>query len=222
MHAERRALGALGSGVRVGGVGAARATRAAEQLVAAGADLLVSFGVAGGLHEQAVTGTLLLPHTVRWQGHCHACAGALRDALGARLRGRVASLGGTLLGVEDMVLTRAARQALSTDSRVMGVDMESGAVAAVADRHGVPLLVVRAVCDGPAAAVSPALARLLSADGRARLPAAVALLLRRPGALAELARLGLGLRHALGTLNLASAALTEVLGAARVDDPHQE
>src|ERR671913_98895 len=50
------------------GPGAARAAEAARRAIDSGADLLVSWGLAGGLGAAVAPGTVVLPRRVLWQG----------------------------------------------------------------------------------------------------------------------------------------------------------
>jgi hypothetical protein len=73
--------------------------------------------------------------------------------------------------------------------------METAAVAAVAERMGLPWDVVRAVSD-TAGTLTPQLAGILRPDGRADMRAAARLVLGDPRAARRLARLGRGAARA--------------------------
>jgi hypothetical protein len=72
-------------------------------------------------------------------------------------------------------------------------------VLAWARRAGLPALAVRAVADGPADEVPPALSGMVGAGGRVR-PAAVAGFLGRPALIGPAWRLARRTRAALGSL----------------------
>lgn len=106
----------------------------------AGAGALLSFGLAGGLAPLLQPGDLLLP------GRVLAADGEwLADpALQTRLGGATP---GALWGGGAVLATAAAKAALHRSSGAAAVDLESAAVARVAARHGLPFVVLRAVCD---------------------------------------------------------------------------
>ena len=131
---------------------------AAERLVAAGAEALVSFGLAGGLDPALPPGTLLVPAEVlaedgRWPTN---------PALSARF----GPASGALYGDGAILATAAAKQILHRRTAALAVDLESAAVARTAARHGLPFAVFRAVCDPAARGLPHAALVALDAQGR--------------------------------------------------------
>jgi adenosylhomocysteine nucleosidase len=91
-----------------------------------------------------------------------------------------------LLSADCVVAEAAAKAALFAGTGACAVDLESGAVARVAARHGLPFAVLRAVCDPAGRTLPPAALVALDAGG-AIVPLRVALaLLRRPNQLPAL------------------------------------
>ncbi|MCC7276637.1 MAG: hypothetical protein IT561_28500 [Alphaproteobacteria bacterium] len=179
LEREARIAARAGLIVACEGPGPAAARRAAERLVARGADLLVSFGYAGGLDPALPAGTLIVAdRIVDRDGHVTPCRtpAALADATVA-----------TIVGVDTPVLDVPAKAALR---RLGGaVDQESHAVARVALRHGRGVAVVRAVIDA-ADAIVPAVAIVgVDAAGRSRPGRICAGLLGAPWELPALVRL---------------------------------
>jgi hopanoid-associated phosphorylase len=188
--------------VVVAGIGGANAARGAAELVAAGASGLMSWGCAGALAPQAVAGDLCIPTAVvSAQGERLAVDVAWRarllDALGPHLAAR----GGTLLSRERVAASPQDKQALAAaHPDAVGVDMESGAVAAVARAHALPFLAVRAVVDPLELALpSSALAAGDATGGRALMAVGRALG-RRPDEIGDLLRLARAFRAAMRTL----------------------
>jgi adenosylhomocysteine nucleosidase len=130
------------------GPGAARAAIAAQRAVDAGATLLVSWGLAGGLDAKLVPGTVVVPRRVLQRG-------AEPLAVDAGWHSRLAVLAdefpleqGDLLTAPAALESVDAKQAAAATTGAVAVDMESAAIAAVAARAGVPFVVVRVVIDG--------------------------------------------------------------------------
>jgi len=140
LAAEARVARPLGWPVAIGGGTYAGALLAAERLVRSGVNALVSFGVAGGLDPALRPGTVLIPHEVLTDHQRVPTDPALNRRLGR-------SVESIMFGADRMVVTVAAKTALFTTTRAAAVDMESGAVALVASRHGIPFSVLRAICD---------------------------------------------------------------------------
>lgn len=183
--------------VVVSGIGSRAAAAAGAALLAAGAGALLSWGCAAGLDPRLAAGTLLLPERVRGAGGGEWAVDAgwrrrLRTALGESL-----PVAGGLLAESPGLLTGpAAKAALARTSGARAADMESAALAALARRAGVPMLVVRAVVDPAGVALPRGLAAAIGADGRLRwLP-----LLAAPGAWPEVWRLARGWRAARTSL----------------------
>jgi adenosylhomocysteine nucleosidase len=202
-RAEARCLRGQDVRVAFSGGSAERARSEAERLVAEGGAALVSFGLAGGLAQGLRPGDLLLPETV-----CSARAGSWSvdpvwcQRMHARLaRGGFEPKAGALAGSERIVATILDKRALFEEVGALAVDMESHAVAAVADEAKIPFLVLRAVAD-PADQVIPQVAReALRPDGRIRVRATFGGLFRGPGELIALLRLARQSALALASLS---------------------
>src|SRR3954452_1559725 len=159
--------------VRAGGGFPAGAEMAARQLVAEGARALVSFGLAGGLDPALRPGDLIIPGEVLE----HAVVFAADPGLGARFGGLTAHR----LLAGDVVVQSAAAKRAARSIGVDAVDLESGAVARVAQDHGLPFAVVRAICDPAERDLPPAATVAVDQKGANGLMRVVGLLLRPPG-----------------------------------------
>jgi adenosylhomocysteine nucleosidase len=179
--------------VAIGGGTSDGAARAVRRLIDAGATGVISFGLAGGLDPALAAGTLVVADAVIGDG------GLWRtdSELSARLGGMT---GQSCLGLDRIVVSRAEKQRLGRETGASLVDMESGAVAAVAGAAGVPFAVLRAICDPAERTLPPA--ALVALDDAGRLtPARLAWsVLTHPGqviALIALARDAAAARRSL-------------------------
>jgi adenosylhomocysteine nucleosidase len=81
----------------------------------------------------------------------------------------LAALGGATCGVllagESIAVTAGEKRALRDQSGAAAIDLESGAVADVAARHGIPFAVLRAVCDPAERDLPPAALAALDEKG---------------------------------------------------------
>jgi len=134
----------------------AQAQAAAERACAEGAAALLSFGLAGGLDPALAAGALVIPHWVVNGPARYPVADALLAWLGGATTEAIAAAGAT-------VAPAAAKALLWRSSGAAAVDLESGAVAAVARRHGRPFAVLRAICDPAWRDLPPA--ALVALDG---------------------------------------------------------
>ena len=219
---EQRALGEQAL-LAVSGVGERRAERAAQALVDAGAGALVSWGCAAGLDAELPAGGLCLPEFIatvdgqRWPTDS-AWRHEVVEALGQR-----AVFGGVLAHASQVLTSSAAKRALAAKAGAEAADMESAAVARVAHRHGLPLLVVRSVVDPLGLTLPAVVADHVDESGHVPLAPLLRGLLRRPGDVADLLRLASGFRSALASLRAVAACagadllLTQALSRQRPD-----
>ena len=148
MSSEAAIARGLGCPVEIGGGTPSGAEVAAERLVAKGARSLLSFGLAGGLDPAVRAGDIIVPLAVIEGGDACATDPVMSEALGGWF-------GGLLLAGESIVADISAKRRLFVSSRACAVDLESGAVARVARRHGLPFAVLRAICDPATRALPP-------------------------------------------------------------------
>jgi adenosylhomocysteine nucleosidase len=180
LAAEARIAARLGP-VLAGGGQPEGAEAAAERLVAAGATALISFGLCGGLDPALRPGDLVVPDTIMTDND--------RYDTDTRLAGHLGTPAGTLYAAGTAVAHPDGKAALFARTRAVAVDLESGAVARVAARHGLPFAVLRAVCDPANLGLPPAALVALDAHGAVAPLRVVASLLARPGQLGTLLRL---------------------------------
>ncbi|HTX23730.1 MAG TPA: hypothetical protein VMD03_03650 [Steroidobacteraceae bacterium] len=197
-----------GTLLAVTGVGRAAAGQGASRLVAADCRALVSFGLAGGLDPALSPGTILVPDEVMLE----ACGGTL-PAAPAWCASAVRSLGedrsvqrGRLLTSLHALSTVVAKAAAFRATGAVAVDMESFAVAEVAQAHQLPFLAVRVVVDGAADELPHALAGVMSPSGALSLARLIGRLVAEPASLAPLARLALRYAAARRSLRLIAQA----------------
>jgi adenosylhomocysteine nucleosidase len=177
--AEARLARPLGLRVAIGGGTAAGADSAAARLVRDGATALVSFGLAGGLDPALRPGAILVPRAIIVDGRMIATDPALSAALGGPTPHTI--LGGDAIAA-DADTKRVLREATGADA----IDLESGAVARLADAHGLPCAAIRVICDPAERSLPPAALVALNSGGVIGLGRVLAALAARPGQLPAL------------------------------------
>jgi len=174
LEAEARLVRDLGP-TAIGGEDAARSL-----LGRVGA--LVSFGLAGGLHPRLLPGYVLVPKTVRIGREEVACDPALVDAFGG-------STCDSILAVDRVIASRASKATLFQATGAAGVDMESGAVVAVARENHLPFAVLRAICDPADRSLPPVAQHALDESGRIRFKFILRSLAEHPWEVVDLVKL---------------------------------
>jgi nucleoside phosphorylase len=198
----------LDGGVRVQvcGMGPAAAAAAALALAESGVAALAIYGVAGALDPGLLSGALLCPRMVLDQhGARYAVDPAWRLRLAARLGGQTL-LDHTLLTVAEPLLTPQAKAEARREFKAAAVDMESAAVAEVAQSQGLPFLALRAIADSAQDSIPPPLAGAVDRWGRAKPGAVATALLSHPLLIPRLPHLASTMNRACATLRRAAQA----------------
>lgn len=191
--------------VCVAGMGSENATHAAHRLVEAGARGLVSWGCAAALSPTLKPGDLCLPaeivdtHAGRW-----AASRSWHERARRALQGAVELSPGTLLTADQPAATSAEKRTLAAQFHAIAVDLESAAVAAVAQKRKVPFLAVRAIADPADMGLPRAVVRATDATGTVRRSVLFGHVLLHPGEAGALLRLASQFRAALRTLSCAA------------------
>lgn len=176
---------------------------AARALLAAGATRLLSFGLAGGLDPALAPGALVLASEIVTTGNRCPTDPAWADSIATPAMVRA-----PLLGSASPLLNPTTKAAAFRETGAVAVDLESGAVAAVAAAMGVPLLALRAVADPAGQTVPAAVLKVVNAQGQIRLRAAMVTLARHPWAMLTLA-------HQARTAMKALRSVVQILASSR-------
>ncbi|MDA1355015.1 MAG: hypothetical protein O3A94_01960 [Proteobacteria bacterium] len=219
---EARCLRASGieQRIEISGARTARAVEMAQKLLSAGAESLVSFGLAGGHDPRLGPGSVIVADRVfAWHqplpnGHdssilreMAADDGGLQadPELTGQLLGVLGddSWRGAIVGVNQAVRARAEKLGLFTHTGALACDMESHAVAAVARDAGVPFVVLRVISDPFSRNIPKSALAGVTPEGAISIGAVLASLVVRPWEI-------------IGLLSLAPDARTAFLALRRV------
>jgi adenosylhomocysteine nucleosidase len=202
---EGLAVLADGNLLAVSGMGCKAARNAAERLIDAGATSLVSWGLAGGLDPDLEAGAVCVPREViAPDGSRLATERSWQEALSSSVPHRCRIGNDALLTAERALETTADKSAARRATGACAVDMESSAVAQVAEAHGVPFIAVRVIVDTARDSIPPAVARA-SRAGKVRLGRLILGLIRSPLEMGSLLRLARRYRVALRSLQAVAA-----------------
>jgi hopanoid-associated phosphorylase len=229
-HRIRRITKAKGNGMRIGivvgmqseaallpsgamiacsGGRPAKAEECAQYLLKAGAEGLISFGVAGGLDPALAPGDLVIGTSVDLGG----ASLKADEAWAKRLAGVLPKArAGIVCGAQDAALTAAAKASLQAESGGLTIDLESAAVAEACAAAGKPFAVLRAVADPADRAIPEFALKGLTEDGRTHALPVILGLLGRPWQLPALLGLARDNRAALHSLGAAARLLDASLG----------
>jgi adenosylhomocysteine nucleosidase len=199
-----------GHWLAVSGAGPDAAHQHAELLIQKGVSGIVSWGCAAALHPDLNPGQLLLPHTIQGSdGKRHTVAQSWHQAVQRQLTPDHHPITEILVESRTVVAKGEDKRALHQDTGAHAVDMESAAVARIAEAMGLPFLVIRSVADPASLDFPPTLLAALNPRGDVKMSRLLGGLALKPKAIPELMALG---RH----FNQAMATLTDV--RARLND----
>ncbi len=174
----------------ISGVGREAATYAA-QLINDGhrPHTLISAGFAGALSPNLEHGTVLVPERILDENQqCLYPLGHSDQSLW--LGGKIIDSKTTLITVDSVITSKEKKAWLRQETHADLVDMESAAVACIAQEAGVQFLAVRAISDTSEETLPPEVSRLSQPQSPMhRFGAALAAIARRPTAVTDLWRL---------------------------------
>lgn len=196
--------------VVLSGAGEANAERAAQQLIAQGATQLISWGCAAALREHLKQGDLLLANVLvdtegsrntggeickAWHKHCLSL-----------LAEHVADIE-ALTESKCIVETSAEKHRIANQTGAVALDMESIAVARIAQYHQLPFLAIRAIADPVDMDLPQAISQAMNANGEVILARLLRYLVRHPRELPSLVKVGLQFHAAQKTLATVASSL---------------
>jgi adenosylhomocysteine nucleosidase len=194
-------LASGGALLQISGIGAKRAHLAARTLLEKGATSLLSWGTAGGLIPGLSPGSLVLPkNVIAADGSVYSVDAPWHETLCTHLKGKVKLHEDSLAESTTLVASPAEKATLSQQTGAIAVDMESAAVAAVAQKVPVPFLAIRAVADPVGMTLPQNALAALDEFGKLRPLRLLKALAKNPVELFALVRLARNFRVAQSTL----------------------
>ena len=176
-----------------------------RELVKNGATHLMSFGIAGGLEPGLPIGALVIGTQIMSTDGSWMCDDAWVTRLSRQLPEAHC---GAVWGSETLIPTAQDKLTLYKKSRCMIVDMESQCAAQIAAEAKLPLVVIRAVCDGSDMDVPPVVMVAIAEDGTINILRAIMQILRHPGQIPDLAHVVRGTSRAHAALKRCAPLLT--------------
>lgn len=197
----------------ISGIGAVRARAAASELIKGGAGALLSWGCAGALSPNLKPGDLMIPQIILPQSIKPQLPGtvlhvdrAWHACLLNQLSDTCKPCTGTLADSAHILTEPAQKQALYQFSHAVAVDMESAAIAMVAQHAHIPFLAIRAIADDAGTSIPVWIHTAMDIYGNINLLKLLPSILAQPTSVPRLLRLG---RH----FSAARATLSQVANA---------
>jgi hopanoid-associated phosphorylase len=173
------------------GVGRERARRLAQALLADGATTLLSFGIAGGLSPDMACGTTVVATAVKAENmETISCSAAWTARLAAALQSSPPFAQGELAYAPIILITSLDKSGTFAATSALAADMESYGVGEAALKAGVPFAAVRVVADTAGEQLPEIALHAMAPDGSLKLAETLSRIVRSPGQIPGLIRLG--------------------------------
>lgn len=194
--------------VAYAGAGFDNAAAAAQLLADKGIHCLISWGCAAGLAAGIKPGDLLLASQIDNGTRQFDTDSQLSASLRQSLPTNINVHAGKLYSCNRLVSSSLEKQRIHQQTQAMGLDMESAAIADVAFRANLPVMVVRSIADPVGQTLPQAVIQALNSQGQVELPKLLRYLLWHPFEVKALIQLGLHFNAAQKTLKLVARELS--------------
>lgn len=194
------------------GAGPINAERAARQLIAKGANCLISWGCAAALAPELKPGDLVIPaQVISEQQPALDTDNQWLHRVQNLLPKTLSIVNGGLAESGRIVAASIDKQQIHKQTAAVALDMESAAVARSAQQNNIPCLVIRAIADPVTMDLPQAVVRSLNDQGRVEITKLLRFLLTHPWEIPALIKLGLHFNAAQKTLKTVAKQLSEII-----------
>lgn len=168
------------------GMGPENAADAAQALIDLNVDALVSWGVAGALDSKLVSGDIILPaEVIGSDQQRYTVNQRWYTALKNKLNKENMYCGGSIVSAHDVQHDSQKKMLLRQSSQAQAVDMESVAVARVANRENKPYVAIRIIFDTVSMRIPSSSIHATDQYGIVSVPRLIAGLTRHPSELRQ-------------------------------------
>lgn len=190
------------------GMGEDKARIAAQTLLEQNVSVLVSWGTAGALTENIQSGDLLLADSiVANDGNKYSFDTERNKRIANELCNTSLKIHhGIIANTKQVLATAEDKKRLHSKTNALAVDMESLAIAQIANKEKLPCVSIRAIVDEASQCIPEAIINNTDTFGRPALIPLFYSLLQNPGLLAELIKLGLAMKAAKTTLSTVASS----------------
>ena len=183
------------------GIGPANATAAANHLAGSGATLLISWGCCAGLQEDLDAGTLVIPDKViPADGHAIAVSAASRKKLLNGISKYATIHSGPIAEAVKLLREVEHKHELHDKTKAAAADMESAAIAKVAQKRNIDFIAIRAVADDFKTVVPSCIEVSMDENVNMSLFSFLINLLKRPSELSQILQIANGFEYAKKSL----------------------
>ncbi len=193
------------------GAGAANAETAAKQLIAQGAQQLISWGCAAALTEQLKSGDLVVADSLEdEQGNMIVCDKNWQNRVVKTLNTDLNVVNGKMADSSRIIASTREKKDFNQRTSALALDMESFAVARICLDNNIPFVTIRAIADPVDFPLPQAVDQAMEASGEINFNKLIRHILLHLWEIPALIRLGLHFKKANHTLKATAAHLQNI------------
>lgn len=196
------------------GAGPNNAQLATEQLISQGATKLISWGCAAALIESLSPGDLILANEIITTEESNSVKLNISQKWHQRTKELLSSLVnvkiGSLVESKSIVSSSEDKKKIQTATNSVALDMESIAIAKIANQHKLPFIAIRVIADPADMNLPLAVTYALNQQGEVSISKLLYYLAHHPTELPGLIKLGLHFKAATKTLKLIAKHLDAI------------
>lgn len=197
--------------VILSGSGPDNASNAAQQLLNKSAKRLISWGCAGALAPQLKAGDLIIPASILTENNTTLRADKYWSTqITSTLKEHIQCHNGAILGSQSILTTAEQKSRQFNITQALAVDMESAAIARVAELADIPFVVIRSIADPAHQDLPKALNYAMKKTGVVSITKLLLYIITHPTELPGLIKLGLNFSAASKTLKQVALHLPQI------------
>ena len=197
--------------VTLSGSGTENASVAAQNLINHGANQLISWGCAGALAPYLKAGDLIIPSVIHSRDNIQLTTlPNWSKQLINQLEQSIKCYDGRLFESDSVISLARDKAEQYQQTGALAVDMESGAVARVAQQANIPFIAIRSIADPANQDLPGAISHAMTAKGIISIPKLILYLCSHPWELPRLINTALHFSRASKTLKTVACQLPQI------------
>lgn len=198
--------------VSLSGSGNENAKIATQSLIAKGASRLISWGCAGALAPHLKAGDLVIPTSILTDNHTLLATQAnWSKQIINTLESSIKCYNGVLFASSTIITLARDKAEQYQQTGALAVDMESGALAHIAQQENIPFVAIRSIADPANLNLPGAISHAMTAKGVISIPNLMLYLCSHPAEIPRLIRLGLHFNTASKSLKIVACQLPQII-----------
>ena len=178
-------------------MGSVNAAAAANKHIESGATLLISWGCCAGLRKDLDAGTIVIPsNIIPANGDSIIAGGTIREKLIDSISRYATIDTGPIAEAENLLRNADYKRELYHKTKAVAADMESAAIAKIANNKNIDFIAIRAIADDANTVMPSCIEKAMNEDGGVNMFSFLINLLKHPSELKALIHVANGFNYA--------------------------